>query len=108
LAAAVALLEVLLHLGGGLGERLVAGGAPVTVAQPLRVPAQLLRLLTDLAAEQVTAELQQPTAEPGHRMLELRRVPVPASHAVELELVALAGRAVGVVVRERHHGHDGH
>src|SRR5262249_47490362 len=87
LAAPVALVDVALHPLGRLLAVLVAGGAAVAVAHPLRVPADLRRLLTDRAAEQVAAHPQQPAAEAGNRVLERGGVSVAAPLAVELELV---------------------
>src|SRR5204863_7615957 len=103
LAAPVALLEVRGHLLGRLAQRPVAGPAPAAVAQPLGVPAEPGGPVADLAADQVTAELEQAAAEPGDRVLERGRVSVAAPHAEELELVSLPRRAVVVVVGERHH-----
>src|SRR3984885_7148212 len=58
LAAAVALLEVGLHLLDGLGQRLVPSRAAHGVAHELGIPAELRRLFADLAADHVAAEAE--------------------------------------------------
>src|SRR5207249_247614 len=103
LTAAMTLLEVgphLLHRGGQL---LVARAAAVATAHPLRRPARLLRAFADGTAEEPTTHGGNAAAEPGHRMLERRRVSVAAALAIELELVSLLGRDIAVVVGERNH-----
>src|SRR5689334_22635313 len=103
LSTAVALVEVDLHLAGGLGQRLVARRAAHAVAHPLGVPADLRGLLADVAAEEVATDAQQPAAEAGHRVPERRGTAGPAPHAVAPELIPLAGRHARVVVRAHHH-----
>src|SRR6185437_14224166 len=90
----------------GLGERLVTGGAAHGVAHELRVPAELRRLLAELAADHVAPKAEQSPAEAGHRVLERRHVTVPAATAVELELIPVVAAAVRVIVGEEDHpGH---
>src|SRR5208282_1492318 len=107
LPAAVALVEVRLHLIDRPGERLVAGRPAGAVAHPLGVPAELRGLLADAAANQVAAQPEQPAAEPGSRVLKGRSVTVAAASAEELELISVVGAAVLVVVSKEDHPGQG-
>src|SRR5579862_9070491 len=91
LTAAVALLKVRLHLIDGLGECLVASRASGAVAQPLGVPADLRRLLPELAADHVAAHAEQLAAEARSGVLERRRIAITAASAVEFELITIVG-----------------
>src|ERR1019366_842640 len=103
LAAAVALVEAVVDLLGGLRQLLVLGRAARPGHEHARVPSGALDVPPDAAPQQAAADGGHPTSEPEEGAVEGGAIPVVAPHAAEFELVPLLGGEVLDVAGE---GHD--